>query len=227
MAPTVQPEAVPSAASQAPATPPPPATSPQTNFAPEPPPFVAPASAPTAQEFAFPKYNDDPPPVAAPISPDRDENVEPFAHEPPFRPRKNPTKRWTLAALLACVLMVVGIGTMQLLGTPNFLAKWGLPVGQVDIPLEIKPKYDPERRTMPNGNELLSITGQIYNPTAQEQRVPDIIAELQNAQGNIIFTFPIQPPLRTIGPKATIDFNGAALDVPKGAASLDLSFSGS
>ncbi len=168
-------------------------------------------------------------PAAEPVAyenPGYDESA--FDYDAPFKPRKNPTKRWTLAALAACVLMVGGIGVMQLIGTPNLLAKWGFPGGEVDIPLrfETANSLKPQRRTLADGKELFSVSGQVINPTSEQQRVPDIIVELTNAQGVIVHTLPIKPPVRTIAPQGKIDFNGADLDVPKGAVSMKLSFSG-
>jgi predicted Zn finger-like uncharacterized protein len=169
---------------------------------------------------------DDPPPVYAPASTERHDDIDAFAHEPPFRPRKNPTRRWTLAALCAGVLMITGIGIVQLFGTPNMLARLGLPVGAVETPLLIEVDQKPERRTLPNGKELFAISGKILNKTNEKLRVPDIIADILNVHDTIIYTWVIKPTSRTLGPKSELNFNEAAVDVPKGAASMKLSFSG-
>jgi predicted Zn finger-like uncharacterized protein len=215
------------------AAPPPPFVSVSTPPAP-----VAPLPEPTAsfveeQVAAFPApppaappAADDPPPVFAPASTDAETDYDAFAHEPPFRPRKNPTKRWTLAALGAGVLMITGIGIVQLFGTPNMLARLGLPVGSIETPLQIEVDQKPERRTLPNGKELFAISGKILNPTNEKHRVPDIIADILNVHGNIIYTWVIKPTTRTLGPKAELNFNEAAVDVPKGADKMKLSFSG-
>jgi predicted Zn finger-like uncharacterized protein len=165
--------------------------------------------------------------TAAPAPPATEKpGIDAFAHEPPFRPRKNPTRRWTMAALAASVLLIGGVGAIQYFGTPSFAARLGLPVGEVDIPLLLEVPQKPDRRLLESGNELFAITGRVVNPTDTPQRVPDILAELRDAQGRVVYSWTITPPRRTLGPKATAEFNSAEVDVPKGSRELNLSFSG-
>ncbi|WP_219894519.1 MJ0042-type zinc finger domain-containing protein [Aquisediminimonas profunda] len=152
---------------------------------------------------------------------------DPFAHQPPFRARRNPTHRWTIAAVVAALVLLGGIVAVQFFGTPSFMARLGLPVGTAEVPLLLEVPRKPERRTLESGNELFAINGRIINPTDQRQRVPDILAELRDAQGRVVYSWTITPPRRTIGPKGTAEFNSAEVDVPKGARALNLSFSGS
>lgn len=156
-----------------------------------------------------------------------DSGPDPFAHRPPFRARRNPTHRWTIAAMAAALVLLGGIGAIQFFGTPSFMARLGLPVGTAEVPLLLEVPRKPERRTLANGNELFAINGRIINPTDQRQRVPDILAELRDAQGRVVYSWTIMPPRRTIGPKGSAEFNSAEVDVPKGARALNLSFSGS
>ncbi len=210
--------------------------------------FVQPVRAPApspelpfASESATParpvSRPDDPPPATAlpPQDPlpawvngDRDiPDVDPYAHAPPFRPRRNPTRRWTIAAAGAALLLMAGTGVILWFGTPSIAAKFGLPGGSFDVPLRFQLVRNPERRTLPNGNELFAVTARIVNPTAETQRVPDILAELRDApNGRVVYSWTITPPRRTIGPNGSIEFNSAEVDVPKGARALNLSFSG-
>ncbi len=149
-----------------------------------------------------------------------------FAYAPPFRPRRNPTRRWTIAAVAAAAVLIAGIGAIQYFGTPSFAARLGLPVGTVEVPLLLEVPRKPERRTLESGNELFAVSGRVVNPTDVQQRVPDILAELRDAQGRVVYSWTITPPRRTLGPKDTAEFNSAEVDVPKGARELNLSFSG-
>ncbi len=155
-----------------------------------------------------------------------DDDIDPFAHRPPFRPRSNPTRRWTIAAVAAALILLGGIVAIQFFGTPSFMAQLGLPVGTAEVPLLLEVPRKPERRTLESGNELFAVSGRVVNPTNQRQRVPDILAELRDAQGRVVYSWTITPPRRTIGPKGTAEFNSAEVDVPKGARALNLSFSG-
>ncbi len=177
-----------------------------------------------------------PPPVAPPpaeIVPTPDamaEDYDAFAPAPPFRTRRNPTKRWTIVAGFVAVLLLGGIAAVQFFGTPTFvtglLARAGLPGGQIDVPLLLEVPRKPERRELPSGNELFALTGRIVNPTDTAQRVPDILAELRDAQGRVVYGWTITPPKRTIEAGGKIEFDSAEIDVPKGSKKLNLSFSG-
>lgn len=184
------------------------------------PPLGYPSPPPAVQTPAY-----DPPPIPEPIG-HADSDRDAFAHEPPFRPRINPTRRWTLAAIGAGVLLLLTIGLVQWFASPNLLARIGLPVGPVDIPLLVEVSKKPQLRTLEGGREFLEISGKIINPTSDTQPVPDIIAELRNAQGSVIFTWQIPPPKRSLAPKQSLDFNSAQIDIPKGGRDLNLSFSG-
>lgn len=193
---------------------PPPAPATVVAEAPVPPPPVLPVTPPPVE----------PEPTAEP------ERFDAFAPEPPFRPRRNPAKRWTLAAGIVSVLLLGGIAAVQFFGTPTFvtglLARAGLPGGQVDVPLLLEVPRKPERRELPSGNELFALTGRVINPTDSVQRVPDILAELRDAQGRVVYGWTISPPKRTIEPRGKIEFDSAEIDVPKGSKKLNLSFSG-
>ena len=150
----------------------------------------------------------------------------PADYEPPARPRRNPAKRWTVAAILAALLMLVAVGVIQYFGTPTLAARLGLPIGETEVPLLLEVPRKPERRTLASGNELFAITGRVINPTGKSQRVPDIRAELRDAQGRVVYSWTITPPIRTIAPNGAAEFNSAEVDVPKGSRELNLSFSG-
>ena len=189
-----------------------------------------PAPEPVSQSAFVP-----PPVVPTPVevvpTPDQaTEDYDAFAPAPPFRPRRNPAKRWTLAAGIVAALLLAGIAAVQFFGTPTFvtglLARAGLPGGQVDIPLLLEVPRKPERRELPSGNELFALTGRVVNPTNEAQRVPDILAELRDAQGRVVYGWTIAPPKRTIEARGRLEFDSAEIDVPKGSKKLNLSFSG-
>ena len=176
-----------------------------------PPPVAMPAAAPTPAVE----------PVAAPPA----EEYDAFAHRPPFRPRRNRARRWTTIAVLAGLLMLAAIGAILWLGAPGLLAQVGLPLGAAESPLRIKDNPI-ERRELENGSELFAVSGRVTNPSGDRQRVPDIRAELRDAQGRLVFSWTITPQQRTLAPGGSIDFNSAKLDVPANSKRLELSFAG-
>jgi predicted Zn finger-like uncharacterized protein len=199
--------------------------------APQPPPPPPPASPRVSLAKA-----DTPEPPAPPIS----VTVEPaltqpgltpeprfdaFAHAAPFRPRRNRARRWTVAAFGAGALMLAGVGAIIWSGAPGFAARLGLPIGVAETPLLLRDNPI-ERRELENGSELFAVSGQVTNPSASRQRVPDIRAELHDAQGRIVYSWTITPQQRTLAPGGAVDFNSAKLDVPPNSKRLELSFAG-
>lgn len=187
--------------------PPPPPTPVQQEF-PDPPIHHEEEAAPTAEEPAY----------HAPASDDPD----PFAHEPPFKPRRNPAKMWTAIAVGLFLVLGAGIGAVAWFGPPSFIA--GLGSEASDSALDVQLVRSPERRTLASGHELLSISGRIVNMTDEEQRVPDIRAELRNAQGAVVYDWTIQAPQQSLPAREMVEFNSAEIDIPRNAEELNLSF---
>jgi predicted Zn finger-like uncharacterized protein len=183
--------------------------------------LVARAEAPVAPRVAVPA----PPPapaVAEIAPPGTYPDCDAFAHEPPFRPRRNPAKRWTIAALAAGVAMLAGVGGLLYSGAPGFASQLFRPVA--GTPLRIVSK--PVDQHVFNGNDIFAVSGTVLNPTDTRQNVPDIRADLRDAQKRIVFSWMIHPDATSLAPKGRIEFNSAKLDVPVNAKELVLSFSG-
>lgn len=153
-------------------------------------------------------------------------DYDPFAPQPPFKPRRNPARRWTAAAVVAGFSMLLGTGAILYSGAPGLAAQMGLGLGmgsEVETPLVFADK-NAELRTQTNGSELFMISGKVANPTSDKQRVPDIRIELRDKQNQLVYSWRVTPQVREIGPKQTIDFNSAQLDPPRNASTARLSF---
>jgi predicted Zn finger-like uncharacterized protein len=149
---------------------------------------------------------------------------DPFAPQPPFKPRRNPAKRWTAAAFVAGFSMLLGTGAILYSGAPGIAAQLGLGIGgEAETPLRFTDK-NVELRTMPSGSELFAVSGKVVNPTGDKQHVPDIRVELRDQQDRLVYSWRITPQTRSLGPKAAVDFNSAKLDVPPNARVVELSF---
>jgi predicted Zn finger-like uncharacterized protein len=149
---------------------------------------------------------------------------DPFAPTPRFKPRRNPAKRWTAAAVIAGVSMLLGTGAILYSGAPGIAAQLGLGIGgEAETPLRFTDK-SVELRNMPNGSEAFVVSGKVINPTGDQQRVPDIRVELRDGADQLVYSWRITPENRALGPKASLDFTGAKLDVPPNAKVVELSF---
>ena len=148
-----------------------------------------------------------------------------FAHRAPFKARRNPARRATAAAIAAGTAMLLATGAILYSGAPGIAAQLGLPLGTVETPLQFSNKAI-ERRYLASGNELFAISGRIVNPSGTIQRVPDIRADLLDAQKRKVYSWTITPQIRSLGPSRAVEFNSAKLDVPAQSRILQLSFSG-
>jgi predicted Zn finger-like uncharacterized protein len=185
--------------------------------APAPEPTLVSAAAAPVQQPAIRAF------VGEPVS---EPDYDAFAHRPMFKPRRNPAKRATAAALVAGSAMMLGAGAILYSSAPGLAAQLGLPIGSAETPLRFTDKAI-ARRNLASGNELFAVSGKVVNPTATTQRIPDIRAELRDAGGRIVYSWTITPQVRTLGPSRAIDFNSGKLDVPASSRILELSFSGS
>jgi predicted Zn finger-like uncharacterized protein len=185
---------------------------------------AAEASAPVAArptpeprvEAPAPRVYEDPVAETAP-------EYDPFAPQPRAKPRRNPAKRWTAAAVITGFSMLLGAGAILYSGAPGIAAQLGLGIGsEVETPLLFTDK-SVELRPMPNGSEAFVVSGKVNNPTATAQRIPDIRVELIDGD-QIVYSWRITPENRALGPKAALDFTGAKLDIPPNAKAVKLSF---
>lgn len=186
------------------------------------------APAPVPSVRAVPPPPVDSPPPATVRSYVDDAVVEPadfdaFAHRPPFKPRRNPARRWTAAAAVAGVSMLIGAGAILYSGQPGIAAQLGLPLGEAETPLRFADKAI-DRRNLASGNEMFMVSGRVINPTGAVQRVPDIRAELRDAQGRLVYSWTIEPKQRSLAPNGGVAFNSATLNVPANSHVLELSF---
>ncbi|RZV98465.1 MAG: hypothetical protein EX266_17465 [Rhodobacteraceae bacterium] len=149
---------------------------------------------------------------------------DPFAPEPPFKARRNPAKMWTAIAIGLFVLLGGTVAAVAIFGPPDFASRLGSGGADADGALDVQLVRRPERRILASGHELLSISGRIVNMTDQEQPVPDIRAELRNAQGAVVYDWTIQAPQRSLPAREMVEFNSAEIDIPRTAEELNLQF---
>jgi predicted Zn finger-like uncharacterized protein len=130
--------------------------------------------------------------------------------------------------LLALGMLVVALGVaaaILVFGPQQVAARLGLAQGRV--PLGIAITRQPDWRQIGGGSQYFAVSGKISNPTAQEQPVPDIRAELKDRQGRTVYSWTITRPVARLGPGQSVTFDGAAVDVPAASANVSVSFAGS
>ena len=126
-----------------------------------------------------------------------------------------------MLAIAAAVLMLAATAAISFFGVPQLGVDIAIP-GRGATPLKLE--YSAENRTLASGNALLTVTGRIINPTGNVQRVPQIRAELRDAEGRTVYSWPISPPVSELQPVHTANVNAAEVGVPATAKKLRLSF---
>lgn len=154
-------------------------------------------------------------------------DITPFAHEPPFRPRRNPARMWTIIAVAGAITLIgLNMGLLMMGGIDGISARLRgeALVNKPDSLLRLTPTNAPERRRLLNGHEILTVTGRIDNPTSSSLPVPDIRAELLDTDGKAIYSWTIPAPTKNLAAGASIPFDGVTVDVPEQASRMRLSF---
>lgn len=131
-------------------------------------------------------------------------------------------RRWAIIAGLAALLLVIAVAGIKFFGLPNWAQGLGVmgASDQTDLVIELPPNQD--HRELPDGTILFAVSGVIINPTDREQRVPPITAQLLDAQGTIVYSWTIKPPIPTLAPNAKVNFSEAKLDIPRRATELSV-----
>ena len=142
----------------------------------------------------------------------------------PVRRRRHIRGPWLLLALVVVVAGLGAVVAMMLAGPQQVATELGL--SQRRVPLGIAITRQPDWRMIAGGSQLFAVSGRIWNPTSVEQPVPDIRAELKDAQGKTVYAWTITRPVPRLAPGAAATFDGAAVDVPPSSSNVSVSFAG-
>ncbi|QGN55054.1 MJ0042-type zinc finger domain-containing protein [Novosphingobium sp. Gsoil 351] len=170
---------------------------------PPPPPAEVPAFAETQRDEIDVVYQDSP---------------SSFAHEPPFRPRRNPAKLWTAAAVAFALLVAALIGAVSVWGVPDWvpISRPTFGSAEPDLVLEF-PSERQDRRTLPNGTEFFGASGTVTNVGQETRNVPAILIVLRDGKDRIVYTWEVRAPKAALAPGESVTINEAVTDVPRSA----------
>lgn len=141
----------------------------------------------------------------------------PFDHEPPFKPRRNPAKLWTMAALAFAIIIAIIAGALWYSGA----LQGSLSTQTTTSRLEITLGENNEINETVDGRRFFIASGTIINPTNDTLKVPDMIATLLDNDEREIYSWEIPAPVDELEAGGSVDFSGAARDnVPRAASSV-------
>jgi predicted Zn finger-like uncharacterized protein len=139
-----------------------------------------------------------------------------FAHEPPFKPRRNPAKLWTIAAIAFALVIASLAGAAWYYGFPTT----GLMMSAQEPDLKIVLNENLELNVRDDGTPYFIASGSIVNPTSRAQNVPEMLVTLKDASGRPVYSWKLKPKVRSLAPGAKVDFSEARLDVPRAAQQI-------
>jgi len=173
------------------------------------------AVTPAAESPAAPSFDETAIPVV-PIGSEPEQSQ--FAHEPPFKPRRNPAKLWTMAAAaFAGVVLLIG-AAIWYFGVPQ--ASFG-GANEPDLKIVLHNNDLSERE---DGTPFYIASGTIVNPTGTSQDVPDMLITLKDAGGRPVYSWKLKPKERKLNAGSKLEFSEARLDVPMASAKISASW---
>lgn len=182
--------------------------------------FTAPVE---AEEAAIPpppllrpadSYGDAPAPPS--YASDFDGAPSRFEFEPPFRPRRNPARMWTMAGALFAAIALGAVGATAWYGLPDWmpLAHPIFAEAQPGLKLDF-PEKRQDRRLLPNGTWFFGINGSVTNISQDQHSVPSVLVVLRDSRGRIVHSAELRPAKRVLAPGESVSINEALVPVPK------------
>lgn len=147
-----------------------------------------------------------------------------FESEPAKRPRRNPARLWTYAAIGFFVAIAAAGGALYWLGPPEWAVRSGLlaDAGEPDLGFYlVRPA---ERRTLPNGAEYFAFSARIRNSGSSVLPVPPVEVQLRDKQDRLVFSWTTRADKTELKPNEEASISESRLDIPKNAENLSLSF---
>jgi predicted Zn finger-like uncharacterized protein len=146
------------------------------------------------------------------------DDFPPFPAPDEEEPRR---RRPALAIIVILLVIVVLAAAVWFLAPLDWKSRLGLAETGAS-PLALVTTHM-DRQRLASGNELLTVTGRVINPTGRSQDVPPLQAQLKTKAGRIVYSWTIAPPARSLAPGASASFNSAEVNVPAGGDELTIS----
>jgi len=132
-----------------------------------------------------------------------------------------PRRKGLLIVLLLVLFIAALAAAAWFLAPREWMARAGLIEASGDSPLKLMVTSQ-DRQKLASGNDLVSLSGRVINPTDATQPVPALQADLRDGAGKLVYSWTIAPPAARLAPRASASFNAAELGVPANATSLTL-----
>ena len=147
-----------------------------------------------------------------------------YAEDPAFRPRRNPARLWTAAAILFFLAVAGAGGALYYFGPPQWAVRAGLVADNKEPDLLFYLAKPAERRKLPNGAEYFAFSARIVNSGDGVLSVPPVEVQLRDRQDRLVFSWTPRADKAELKPGEEASINESRLDIPKNAENLSLTF---
>ncbi|MEJ7934429.1 MJ0042-type zinc finger domain-containing protein [Sphingobium sp. AN558] len=162
--------------------------------------------------------------IYAGVADARTESEAPSDAAPTFRPRRNPLKLWTYAAIAFFLIVAAAGGALYVLGPPNWAVNLGLVADEGDPDLLFYLSKPAERRKLPTGEEYFAFGARIVNSGKEALPVPPVLVQLRDRQNRLVFSWTTKADRTRLKPGEEASINESRIDIPKNAENLSLTF---
>ena len=145
------------------------------------------------------------------------DDFNPFPEDGDAEPRKRST---LTTIMIIALVIIIGAALFWFFAPPDLKARLGIAAAGAS-PLALVTTHL-DRQRLESGQEFLTVTGRVINPTAKEQEVPPLQAQLRSHSGKIVYSWTIAPPARSLAAGASASFNSAEVNVPPGGEELTI-----
>ena len=159
--------------------------------------------------------------AGAPVDTDAESRFDPA---PPFKPRRNPLKLWTWAAVIFALLVAAAGGALHYFGAPGWAINLGLVAEEGEPDLLFYLSKPAERRKLPTGEEYFAFGARIVNSGTQALPVPPVLVQLRDRQNRLVFSWTTKADKARLKPGEEASINESRIDIPKNAENLSLAF---
>ncbi len=155
-------------------------------------------------------------------SDDYEDEPSSFAHEPPFRARRNPARMWTIAAVLFALVSLGSVGATVWFGLPDWIpfARPLFAQEQPGLKLDFPAKQQ-DRHQLPDNTWYFGASGTVTNVSQISRTVPSILIVLRDARGRVVYNAEVQSPKRVLAPGESVSINEALVQIPKAAVKAE------
>ena len=197
---------------------------------PEPVPAALPEAVETLEPRPEPERDAYAPATHADFAPAADfaETPSSFAHEPPFRPRRNRARAWIWTIIVLALVIAAAAAALAMLGVPDWLPlpRSAFARAQPDLALNF-PQSQQAWRPLPNGNSFFNVSGSITNSGQERRNVPTLEIVLRDANRAIVYSLETASPKPVLTPGESESINQAIIDAPKSARTATIGWKAS